>query len=157
MKELGNRERSDQVRKDVEQGREVESEINAHRISKQDEENFVRIAKMDCRTKKGEHHFRILDGTATHEYWVDRGHFLWEEQMQDSVVESQMKRGLARKAESERVSNSQSGARIFGEEETEKSKKIWKEVAIDSRHRVKILEELTAKAAEKLCWTPMCI
>ena len=52
VKELGNRERSDQVRKDVEQGIELESEINAHRISKEDEDNFIRIAKLDCKTKK---------------------------------------------------------------------------------------------------------
>ena len=57
VKELGNRERLDQVRKDVEQGIELESEINAHRISKEDEDNFIQIAKLDCKTKKGAHHF----------------------------------------------------------------------------------------------------
>ena len=95
VKELGNNQRSDQVRKDVEQGIELESEINAHRISKEDEDNFIRIAKLDCKTKKGLHHFKILEDTAAKEYWVDRGNFLWEEQLQDVVVETQMKRDQA--------------------------------------------------------------
>ena len=97
VKELGERERSDQIRRDVEAGVELESEINAHRVSKEDEENFVRIAKLDCKTKKGDYHFRILDQTASQEYWVDRGRFLWEEQLQDAVIETQIKRDLARK------------------------------------------------------------
>ena len=117
VKELGNRERSDQVRKDVEQGIELESEINAHRTSKEDEDNFIRIAKLDCKMKKESHHFKILEDTAAKEYWVDRGKFIWEEQMQDSVVESQMKRDSARKAESERASSSKSVGRIFREDE----------------------------------------
>ena len=65
----------------------------------------------------------MLDETATQEYWVDRGRFLWEEQLQDAVIETQMKRDSARKAESEKVSSLQSGGRIFGEEEIEKPKK----------------------------------
>ena len=123
VKELGENERSNQVWRDVQYGAEPESEINAHRVSKEDAENFIRIAKMDCKKKKGNHHFKILDDTATQEYWIERGRFLWEEQLQDIVVETQMKRDSARKAESENGSSSKAGPRIFGEDETEKSKK----------------------------------
>ena len=42
--------------------------------------------------------------------------------MQNVVIETQMKRDLARKAESGKVSNVKSGARIFREDEAEKSK-----------------------------------
>ena len=65
---------------------------------------------------------KILEDTATNEYWVDRGKFLWEEQLQDVVVETQMKRDQARRSESEKASSSRSVGRIFGEEEVEKSK-----------------------------------
>ena len=73
--------------------------------------------------------------------------------MQDSVVESQIKRDLARKAESEKLSNAKSGSRIFGEDEKERSKFFWKEVAADSIERLRIADEardLTAKATERL-------
>ena len=138
VKELGENERSEQVRRDCQLGRERESEINAHRISKEDAENFIRIAKIDCKKKKGNHHFKILDDTATQEYWIERGRCLWEEQLQDVVVETQMKRDSARSAESEKVLSLGSGSRIFRKDEKEKSKIFWKEVAADSIQRLKI-------------------
>ena len=68
VKELGENERSNQIWRDVQYGAEQESEINAHRDSKEDQENFSRIAKLDCKTKKGAHHLKILEDTATNEY-----------------------------------------------------------------------------------------
>ena len=73
--------------------------------------------------------------------------------MQDIVVETQMKRDQARKAEPERASISHSVAGIFREDESEKKKFFWKEVAANSKERVKKSDEareLTAKVAEKL-------
>ena len=67
---------------------------------------------------------KILENTAANEYWVDRGKFLWEEQLQDVVVKTQMKRDQARKSELEKASSSRSVGRVFGEEEFEKSKKM---------------------------------
>ena len=96
---------------------------------------------MDCKSKKGNYHFKILDDTATQEYWIERGQFLWEEQLQNIVIESQMKRDSARRAEQEKLSNAKYGSRIFGEEEKEKSKKFGRRLRLirynESRLRTK--------------------